>query len=190
MIRSDVCGLLAIILPPLPDEMAVFQHDIGTLLRGQVSDSDEKPVHRVELSGFWIGQTEVTNDQYASFLNDDEPGDVSELLDLDDEHCEIERTGGRYRAQSGRGTGTVERLLREGALSVDSRGPFGRTPIHVATYNGHEDIVRLLVENGADVDARDEAGSTLLHLAEERCRLGAAAMLLNIASHHYLPKRT
>jgi len=32
--------------------------------------SDEKPVHEVSLSDFWIGKTEVTNAQFAQFLNE------------------------------------------------------------------------------------------------------------------------
>jgi serine/threonine-protein kinase len=31
---------------------------------------DELPAHRVEMDGFWIDQTEVTNAQYAAFLDD------------------------------------------------------------------------------------------------------------------------
>ncbi len=35
---------------------------------GEDGDSDEKPVHRVELSGFWIGKTEVTVAQWQSVM--------------------------------------------------------------------------------------------------------------------------
>jgi len=34
------------------------------------------------------------------------------------------------------------------------------SPLHVATYEGFQDIVRLLIENGADPDMRDEFGDT------------------------------
>ncbi|HCU34286.1 MAG TPA: gliding motility-associated lipoprotein GldK, partial [Armatimonadetes bacterium] len=30
---------------------------------------DERPVHRVTLGGFWIGQCEVTNAQYRAFCD-------------------------------------------------------------------------------------------------------------------------
>lgn len=33
----------------------------------------EKPAHRVTLNGFWMGETEITNAQYAAFLNETKP---------------------------------------------------------------------------------------------------------------------
>ena len=42
----------------------------GTLRMGSVAgEADERPVHEVELDGFWIGKFEVTAAQYAAFLN-------------------------------------------------------------------------------------------------------------------------
>ncbi|HPE69070.1 MAG TPA: SUMF1/EgtB/PvdO family nonheme iron enzyme [Thermotogota bacterium] len=47
----------------------------GSFLAGNTrndseGDDDEQPLHTVTLDhGFWIGQTEVTNEQYVSFLN-------------------------------------------------------------------------------------------------------------------------
>ena len=32
----------------------------------------------------------------------------------------------------------------------------GRTPLHVASEEGHTDIARVLVERGADLESRDE----------------------------------
>jgi formylglycine-generating enzyme required for sulfatase activity len=64
---------------------------------------DEQPVHTVALDGFWIDQTEVTNGQFAAFLN--EQGNQTEggvtWLDLEDEECLIERVGSEYRPKSG-----------------------------------------------------------------------------------------
>jgi len=66
-------------------------------------NSDEQPVHTVALDGFWIDQTEVTNDQFAAFLN--EQGNQTEggvtWLDLEGEDCLVERSGGEFRPRSG-----------------------------------------------------------------------------------------
>jgi formylglycine-generating enzyme required for sulfatase activity len=57
-------------------------------------DSDEWPVHAVTLEAFWIDQTEVTNAQFATFLN--ERGNQN-WLDL--EKSPLERSGNRYRSR-------------------------------------------------------------------------------------------
>jgi formylglycine-generating enzyme required for sulfatase activity/tRNA A-37 threonylcarbamoyl transferase component Bud32 len=65
-------------------------------------DDDEQPVHTVALDGFWIDQTEVTNAQFAAFLNergDQVEGDVP-WLGLEDEDSLIERVGNEYRPKT------------------------------------------------------------------------------------------
>jgi ankyrin repeat protein len=47
------------------------------------------------------------------------------------------------------------------AFSKDSR--FGLTPLHVAAFSGHRDVVELLLTNKADVNAKDKDGHTPLH---------------------------
>jgi formylglycine-generating enzyme required for sulfatase activity len=63
---------------------------------------DESPQHTVTLNPFWIDQTEVTNAQFAAFLNDrgnQMEGGVT-WLDLEDEACLIEQVEDQYRPES------------------------------------------------------------------------------------------
>lgn len=41
----------------------------------------------------------------------------------------------------------------------------GWTPLHLATYFGHKDVMELLLSRGADINALNEMGDTSLHKA-------------------------
>lgn len=64
---------------------------------------DEKPVHTMTISDFYIDKYEVTNAQFCKFLN--EKGNQKEggalWLDIKSESCLIEKQGERYVPKSG-----------------------------------------------------------------------------------------
>jgi formylglycine-generating enzyme required for sulfatase activity len=68
---------------------------------------DEQPAHEVALDAFPMDRTEVTNAQFAAFLNaqSDEAGGgltwAGVLLDLDSEHSLIEQVGEEFRPEQG-----------------------------------------------------------------------------------------
>jgi formylglycine-generating enzyme required for sulfatase activity len=63
----------------------------------------ESPQHTVTLDAFWIDKTEVTNAQFAAFLN--EQGNQTEggvtWLELESAYCLIEQVSGEYQPKSG-----------------------------------------------------------------------------------------
>ncbi|KAL1123279.1 hypothetical protein AAG570_002365 [Ranatra chinensis] len=68
----------------------------------------------------------------------------------------------------------VQELLtasREKKVSLDvnckgqSKSNMGWTPLHLATYFGHKEVVELLLDNQADINAVNDAGDTPLHKA-------------------------
>jgi len=80
----------------------------GTYNRGCTPEQencadDEKPVMEVRVDGFWMSKYEVTNAEFCDFLNSEgnqEEGGKT-WLDIDDEHCNILRSGGTFRPKSG-----------------------------------------------------------------------------------------
>jgi uncharacterized protein len=63
--------------------------------------------------------------------------------------------------------GRVQRLIKEGE-DVNSKGPFGRTPLMSAARGGHTAAVRELLDNGADSGAKDESGMTARYMAGDK----------------------
>jgi len=87
-------------------------HDVGS--------ENEKPVHTVYLDAYYIDIYQVTNAQYARFLNEygRNTGDAgNQLLDIDDEECLIEKDGSVYRPKAGYEDHPVIRVSWYGAAA-------------------------------------------------------------------------
>jgi hypothetical protein len=75
-------------------------------------------------------------------------------------------------------TGALQLLLEHDEQLHASRLFAGRTPLHCAAANGHDDCVSLLLQAGANARALDDDGATALHLAVRRDHVRVAATLL------------
>ena len=93
----------------------------GTFEMGDLFDSgfseDEKPVHSVKVSSFWMSEYEITNTQFCVFLN--EKGNPVEggvpWLDLTDDDCLVEKRGDRFIPKRGFGNHPVVEVSWYGA---------------------------------------------------------------------------
>ena len=83
--------------------------------KDSTDDCDYEPTHAVALDGFWIGQCEITNDQYAAFLTTVQPTNVNPWLDIGETDCGIEDVDGVYRAKEGLGLHPVVYVTWHGA---------------------------------------------------------------------------
>jgi formylglycine-generating enzyme required for sulfatase activity len=116
---------------------------MGAAKNDAQADEDEKPAHQVTLSEFWIGKTEITNQQYRGF-RPNHPGEANLpaiQVSWDDAKAACEHFGGRlpteaeweYAARAGSQTawsfGDDEKRLGEYAWydenSGDSPHPVG-----------------------------------------------------------------
>ena len=69
-------------------------------------------------------------------------------------------------------------LIQQLNLSVNTKDERGRSPLHMAAWNGHTEVVHILIGAGGDVGAKDDSGSTPLH----RCANSDVARTLLAAS--------
>lgn len=82
----------------------------GTFTMGSpngIGDADEQPEHSVTLSGFSVSKYEITNAQYATFMNDigaTIAGSFNgvEYLDMDAQGVQISHTSGNFIADAGK----------------------------------------------------------------------------------------
>ncbi|XP_067654201.1 uncharacterized protein [Haliotis asinina] len=90
-------------------------------------------------------------------------------------------TGRDLYAASRRGDlETVKRILAEGDVDINYRGPYSRTPVMAAAYYRHRDVVEFLVGRGADVSLVDMWGYNVLHLACIRGDLETVKLILSM----------
>lgn len=100
--------ILPLLLWNLPGQAAepgaMIRVPAGVFIMGRdEGPEDERPAHRVDLPGFEIDRTTVTNLQFAVFLNAVGPQgpDGQRYFDLDDPDARVHRVGGRWLAHTG-----------------------------------------------------------------------------------------
>ncbi|XP_071084670.1 ankyrin repeat domain-containing protein 2-like isoform X2 [Haliotis cracherodii] len=75
---------------------------------------------------------------------------------------------------------TVKFVLSLHVVDINSRGGRSQTPVMVAAWRGHRDVVELLVSEGADVSRVDEDGDNILHLACWRGNVETVKFVLSL----------
>ena len=83
-------------------------------------------------------------------------------------------------AKSGN-TAKVKELLTTNTALVQARDKDGSTPLHCATWKGHQETVAVLLDAGADVNAQNSNehwGTTPLHAAAHANQAAIAQLLI------------
>ncbi|XP_006819141.1 tyrosine-protein kinase HTK16-like [Saccoglossus kowalevskii] len=85
-----------------------------------------------------------------------------------------------HRATLEKDVTSVQMILNDPQHSaVDSRNISGKTALHIASYNGCDDIVDLLLDAGANVNSKSSSFITALHCACAGNRPSTCKMLLS-----------
>jgi serine/threonine-protein kinase len=180
-VGDEATGIpVAAVIPPTPTPSApldMVHVPAGEFTMGSDEYSDEQPVHTVYLDGFYIDETEVTNAQFAQFLNEQgnqEEGGVT-WLDIGDEDCLISQSGGQYQPKSGYSDHPVievswyganaycqwagKRLPTEAEWEKAARGTDGRTypwgndfDCHKGNFDDEQEIDDYVVSGGPNCD--------------------------------------
>ncbi|MFL7791202.1 MAG: formylglycine-generating enzyme family protein [Anaerolineae bacterium] len=111
------------------DGMVLVYVPAGEFKMGSMDYRDEYPVHTVVLDMYWIDETEVTNAQFAAFLNaqgNQAEGGVA-WLDTRDSDCLIEQSGDGYWPKGGYADHPVVEVSWYGAAAY-CRWAGGRLP--------------------------------------------------------------
>ena len=74
--------------------------------------------------------------------------------------------------------GTISSFSMAGPRNKDA----GWTPLHLATYAGHKEMVKMLVRGGASVNARTEMGLNPLYLASQNGEASIARFLIDFGA--------
>jgi len=77
---------------------------------------------------------------------------------------------------------TLKSLLSNDSSLLEARDSDGSTPLHCATWKGHQNVVAALLTAGADVNAVNQNGhwgTTPLHAAAHANQAAIAKMLLD-----------
>jgi serine/threonine-protein kinase len=74
---------------------------MGSDKRDALANADEFPQREMLVDGFWLDRTEVTNIQFAAFLNEwgDQAENGAKLIELEEGYCQIEQEGDVYQSR-------------------------------------------------------------------------------------------
>jgi len=121
-------GAMMILVPAGAFDMGTSREDIEHALAFCLELNDECqrevfekewPIHRVTLDSFWIDRTEVTNEQFATFLDQEtnQAEDGTDWLEVESESALIEQAGDSFRAKAGYADHPVLEVTWHGAAA-------------------------------------------------------------------------
>ena len=81
-----------------------------------------------------------------------------------------------------KGDMTSVRILINAGINVNSKDEFGNTPLHMASYHGHTEIIKMLLGAKAELNSQTKEGNTPLHMALYKGHIEVVKILLEAGS--------
>ena len=75
---------------------------------------------------------------------------------------------------------SVKKLIESDNTLLEIGNYLSYTPLHIATFYGHIDIIKYLVECGADIETKDNDGNTPLYSSSYKGRLDVVKYLISV----------
>lgn len=91
-----------------------------------------------------------------------------EIVALLRKYGAMKGVGAIHSAMSCRDMAEVKELLTSQPAVVNEKDSAGWSPVHLAVYQNHREMLKLLLDHKADVNARTRQGETALHFAITR----------------------
>ncbi|KAM8924615.1 fibronectin type 3 and ankyrin repeat domains protein 1 [Pelodytes ibericus] len=82
------------------------------------------------------------------------------------------------------GNADIAQCLITAGANVNAKDSDGKTPLMIATLNGHEHLVRLLTEKGADSNVKNEYGISIMDMAKAFNRQNVLVILEEMKNQH------
>ncbi|RPB08502.1 ankyrin, partial [Morchella conica CCBAS932] len=83
----------------------------------------------------------------------------------------------------------VDFLLEKNPELAELKSDIGSTALHMASREGHSEVVRVLLKRGVDQTAVDKSGYTALHLATFYGKTQAAAVFFESGPNELVNRR-
>ncbi|XP_067654130.1 uncharacterized protein [Haliotis asinina] len=186
MTLNTSCGMGKEVKPSGRNESSLTTSSLSEMsVTTTAASTDPSPSNTVPPAKVTIQHSDVhasTTDASEDLTLSSTVSPAPETTQDSDAHATPSPAAGRdlYDASKDGDLERVKRILSAGHVDINYRGGLSRTPVMVAAWRGHRDVVEFLVGRGADVSLVDGDGDNILHYACYNGDLETVKLILDL----------